>query len=176
MAIIQHNYSHDNYGGFLLVCNKGSNYKQDNNIGTVKTIIRHNISVNDGIRPYPTKNKGIFSPTFHLTGPIEDTHIYDNIIIIPKKQAKVDNTLVEIDNWGGPWPINTLFENNEIYFEESLQVKLKNIKDLLFKNNKFSKNIKNLSPTNNIFGDNKPFDLQQLKRLAMQKTGWDKKQ
>lgn len=175
-TIIQHNYSHDNYGGFLLVCNKGSNYKQDNNIGTVKTIIRHNISVNDGIRPYPTKNKGIFSPTFHLTGPIEDTHIYDNIIIIPKKQAKVDNTLVEIDNWGGPWPINTLFENNEIYFEESLQVKLKNIKDLLFKNNKFSKNIKNLSPTNNIFGDNKPFDLQQLKRLAMQKTGWDKKQ
>ncbi len=123
-TIIQHNYSHDNYGGFLLVCNKGSSYKQDNNIGTIKTIIRNNVSINDGIRPYPTF-KGVFSPTFHLTDPIEDTHIYDNLIIIPKKQSGVDNTLLEMDNWGGPWPKNTLFENNEFYFEDDTNIKLK---------------------------------------------------
>jgi len=58
-TIIQHNYSHDNHGGFLLVCSKGSTYKQDNNIGTIRTIVRGNVSINDGIRPIPT-HKGIW--------------------------------------------------------------------------------------------------------------------
>lgn len=172
-TIIQHNYSHDNYGGFLLVCNNGKKYKQDINIGTIKTIIRGNVSINDGIRPYPT-HAGVFSPTFHLTGPIEDTHIYDNMIIVPKKAEGVDNTLVEMDNWGGPWPINSLFENNEIYFEDELQVKLKDIKDVFFKSNKLSKNIKDLNPETNQVMQSKPFDLQELEALAQQKLNENK--
>ncbi|QBY04239.1 right-handed parallel beta-helix repeat-containing protein [Thalassotalea sp. HSM 43] len=167
-TIIQHNYSHDNYGGFLLVCNNGNKYKQDINIGTLRTIVRGNVSVNDGIRPYPTF-KGMFSPTFHLTGPIEDTQIYDNLIIIPKKGDKVDNTLVEMDNWGGPWPINTLFENNQIYFEDELQIKLKDIKDVLFKKNHFSKTVANFDATGNTVAASNDFDLPQLMRLAQQK-------
>jgi len=84
-TIIQNNYSHDNYGGFLLVCNKGETYGQDRNIGTKGSIIRNNVSFNDGIRPYPANLKKVFSPVFHLTWPIEDTQIYGNVIIVPKK-------------------------------------------------------------------------------------------
>jgi len=172
-TIIQHNYSHDNYGGFLLVCNKGATYQQERNIGTIKTIVRGNVSINDGIRPYPT-HRGVFSPTFHLTGPIEDTHIYDNMIIIPKKAEGVDNTLVDIDNWGGPWPMNTLFENNEIYFEDQIQVKLKKIKDVIFKNNTFSSKVANLDPSKNTFKQTVSFDLQKLERLAQHKLSENK--
>ncbi|MGZ0014778.1 right-handed parallel beta-helix repeat-containing protein [Yeosuana sp. AK3] len=110
---IQYNYSHDNYGGFLLICNDGFSFKSPRNIGTKNTIIRHNISVNDGIRPYPTQRKGDFSPIFHITGPTENTKIHNNVIILPKKT--LDNTIVNMDNWGELWPVNTLFENNIFY-------------------------------------------------------------
>jgi len=172
-TIIQHNYSHDNHGGFLLVCSKGSTYKQDNNIGTIKTIVRGNVSINDGIRPNPT-HKGIFSPTFHLSGPIEDTHIYDNIIIIPKKTEGVDNALVDIDNWDGPWPMNTVFENNQIYFEDEIQIRLKEKKNVFFKNNTFSGKINNFDSTGNIIEQRNPFNLEELERLAQQKLNENK--
>ena len=112
-TIIQFNYSHDNYGGFLLICNNGFSYKSSGNIGTKNTIIRHNISINDGIRPYPTKRKGDFSPIFHITGPTENTYIHNNIIILTEQT--LDNSIVKMDNWGNLWPINTLFENNIFY-------------------------------------------------------------
>ena len=99
--IIQNNYSHDNYGGFVLVCNAGASYGEKINIGTTNTIIRNNLSINDGIRPYPTIRRGVFSPTFHITGPVENTYIHDNIIIIPTKNQNVDNTIVRIDTWWG---------------------------------------------------------------------------
>ncbi len=172
-TIIQHNYSHDNYGGFLLVCNNGAKYKQDKNIGTINTIVRGNVSINDGIRPYPT-HKGMFSPTFHLTGPIENTHIYDNLIIIPKKAQGVDNTLVDIDNWGGPWPKNTLLENNTIHFEDEIKVSLKDIKDVFFKNNTLSKKVTNIGQDNNQIMQNTPFDLKALGQLAQKKLNENK--
>lgn len=115
---IQYNYSHDNYGGFLLICNNGNNIGTDANIGTRGTIIRYNVSVNDGLRPYPTKRRDYFSPTMHISGPVENTKIYNNIIIIPAKSSKeIDRTLVEMDNWGGPWPEDTWFANNIIHTE-----------------------------------------------------------
>ncbi|WP_019028948.1 right-handed parallel beta-helix repeat-containing protein [Colwellia piezophila] len=172
-TIIQHNYSHDNYGGFLLVCNNGKKYKQDKNIGTVKTIIRGNVSINDGIRPYPT-HKGMFSPTFHLTGPIENTHIYDNLIIIPKKAQGVDNTLVDMDNWGGPWPMNTLLENNEIHFEDEIKISLKEIKDVFFKNNSFSNQVNGFDSTGNNIKQEYSFDLKKLQSLAQKKLNNNK--
>jgi hypothetical protein len=115
---IQYNYSHDNYGGFLLVCNNGSNIGSKGNIGTTNTIVRYNLSINDGIRPYPTTQRGKFSPTMHISGPNKGTYIYNNIFIIPQKAAKdIDRTFVRMDNWGGPWSDKTLFYNN--YFDLS---------------------------------------------------------
>ena len=155
------------------MCNNGTKYKQDKNIGTVKIIIRGNVSINDGIRPYPT-HKGMFSPTFHLTGPIENTHIYDNLIIIPKKSEGVDNTLIDMDNWGGPWPMNTLLENNEIHFEDEIKISLKEIKDVFLKNNSFSKQVANFNPENNKIMQSKAFNLKALERLAQTKLNGNK--
>ena len=141
-TIIQNNYSHDNYGGFLLVCNAGSSYGKNINIGTVNTIIRNNLSINDGIRPYPTTRRGVFSPTFHITGPVENTYIQDNIIIIPKKNSNIDNTIVRIDNWGGPWPMKTTFDNNKFYFNGEMKNQLRERKNIEFVRNVFSKKLK----------------------------------
>ena len=114
-TVIQYNYSHDNEGGFLLICCPGKE-KHGNLSGAERqntgSIIRYNISINDGYketeggRPY-------FSPTFHITGPVENTKIYNNIIVVPKKaNAKIDRSLVGMDNWGGSWPVDTVFSNN----------------------------------------------------------------
>tara|TARA_R110002096_G_scaffold434777_1_gene657825 strand:+ start:2441 stop:3925 length:1485 start_codon:yes stop_codon:yes gene_type:complete len=139
---IQYNYSHDNYGGFLLICNNGFSFKGSGNIGTKQTIIRHNISINDGIRPYPTKRKGDFSPVFHITGPTENTYIHNNIIILPKNT--LDNTIVRMDNWGNLWPINTVFENNIFYSEVPSRFLFGEDKGTLFNSNNYYGNVKNL--------------------------------
>ena len=164
-TIIQNNYSHDNYGGFVLVCNAGSSYGDKINIGTANTIIRNNLSINDGIRPYPTTRRGVFSPTFHITGPVENTHIHDNIIIIPKKNQNVDNTIVRIDNWGGPWPMKTTFENNKFYFEGDMKNQLRKRKDIEFIGNIFSKQLveTEMNYTNNSISKTENFDLEAIK-------------
>jgi len=110
---IQYNYSYDNWGGFLLVCNKGESYGSPTNIGTKDTVIRYNLSLNDGIRPYEARNNRFFSPIFHVSGPVENTRIDHNIIIMPQKpNAKIENTLFEAGNWGGSFPKKTQFTEN----------------------------------------------------------------
>lgn len=144
-TIIQYNYSHDNYGGFLLVCNEGSSVHTNKNIGTTNTIIRYNVSINDGIRPYKTGTKGWFSPTMHLSGPIENTQIYNNVFIIPKKQSgEIDKTIVQMDNWGGPWPANTLFANNIFFVNENADFSFSADINTQFSNNCFYGKFNNL--------------------------------
>ena len=46
---------------------------------------------------------------------------------------------------GGPWPINTFFENNIFYFEDNIKVELNGVEDIYFKNNEFSKKIENIN-------------------------------
>jgi hypothetical protein len=116
-TVIQYNYSHDNEGGFLLICNNGGR-GMPQNVGNTGTVVRYNISVNDGLRSEPT-HRGVFSPTFHISGPCRDTRIYNNLVYINEKPAaQMDRTLVEMDNWGGPWPEDTVFWNNIFYTEE----------------------------------------------------------
>jgi hypothetical protein len=141
-TIIQYNYSHDNYGGFLLICNNGFTYKQSRNIGTKQTVIRHNISINDGIRPYPTERNGPFCPVFHITGPTENTRIHNNVIITPKET--IDNTIVKMDNWGNLWPENTVFENNIFFSEEPGKFEFGDDLQTLFNNNVYFGEIQNL--------------------------------
>ncbi|MDA0194497.1 MAG: right-handed parallel beta-helix repeat-containing protein [Bacteroidetes bacterium] len=115
-TVIQYNYSHDNYGGFLLVCNNGNTYGTNGNIGTDITIIRYNVSINDGIRPYPTERESWFSPNMHISGPVTHTKIYNNLIVIPEKENDhIARTIIQMDNWGGPWPVDTWFANNVFY-------------------------------------------------------------
>jgi hypothetical protein len=117
-TIIQYNYSHDNYGGFLLICNKGDTFGTPGNIGTKNSIIRYNVSVNDGIRPYPTQRRGWFSPVLHITGPVQGTKIYNNVIIVPEKEnGEIDRAIADMDNWGGLWPQDTWFANNVFFVQ-----------------------------------------------------------
>ena len=144
-TIIQYNYSHDNYGGFLLVCNNGANVHTDRNIGTTNTIIRYNVSINDGIRPYETTRRSWFAPTIHISGPVENTQIYNNVFLIPEKSTKdIDRTIVEMDNWGGPWPESTWFANNIFYVNEKADFYFKNDKNTKFSNNCFYGKFENL--------------------------------
>jgi len=43
-TVFQYNYTHDNQGGFMLICGGSS----DGNIGNINTTVRYNISQNDG--------------------------------------------------------------------------------------------------------------------------------
>lgn len=143
-TVIQYNYSHDNEGGFLLVCNNGEAGK-DTGIND-GTIVRYNLSVNDGLRMQPTR-EGMFSPTFHITGPVTNTKIYNNVVIVPKKpDAKIDTTLIKMDNWGGPWPEDTLFVNNIFYVEDQASYDWGQSIRHLFSNNLFYGTHKNRPP------------------------------
>ena len=142
-TLIQYNYSHDNEGGFLLICNNGG-AKAPRNIGNIGTMVRYNISVNDGLRPHTTR-KGRFSPTFHISGPCKDTRIYNNTIVIPRKPSDdMDRTLIEMDNWGGPWPEDTRFANNLFIAEERADIFMGEAVRTTFVKNAFSGSFQNL--------------------------------
>ncbi len=112
-TIIQYNYSHDNAGGFLLVCNDGNSLGKPWNKGTLNTTVRYNISVNDGIRNYATKQAGWFTPVLHITGPVKNTMIYNNLIIQhPKRNDSIDNRILKMGDWGNKWPEKTQLQNN----------------------------------------------------------------
>ena len=140
-TIIQYNYSHDNEGGFLLVCcnGKASPTSAINN----GTIVRYNISINDGLRA--EGYAAGFSPTFHITGPVKNTSIYNNLIYVPKKtDDKIDTTIVKMDNWGDPYPDKTLFANNIIYVEDQADFVWAKSTNNKFASNVFFGNMKNI--------------------------------
>jgi len=116
-TIIQYNYSHHNNGGFLLVCNDGFSKGKNWNNGTYNTVVRYNLSVNDGLRPYPTERAGWFSPVMHITGPTNNKLITGNIVVQMKKEVpQMDSTTVKMDSWGG-WPIETTLARNTFISE-----------------------------------------------------------
>jgi len=67
-TVIQYNYSHDNGGGFLLLCENGSTTTEDNYRGTV---VRNNLSVNDG---------NIKGELIAMVGPVRGVTIENNTI------------------------------------------------------------------------------------------------
>jgi hypothetical protein len=114
-TVIQYNFSHDNEGGFLLVCcnGKAAPAMAINN----DTVVRYNISINDGLRT--VGHAAGFSPIFHISGPVRNTRIYNNLIFVPKKpDPAIDRTIIKMDNWGGPWPNTTFFANNIVVVSE----------------------------------------------------------
>lgn len=104
-TIIQYNYSHDNDGGFLLICNEGSQSPNDS-AGNVGTIVRYNISQND-------HHRGI-----KLSGPVKNTLIYNNTIYVGKAE-NVD--LVLHTDWTG-WASDTYLYNNIFYVEGKARI------------------------------------------------------
>jgi hypothetical protein len=99
-TIIQYNYSHDNEGGFLLICDDGTQ-TPENSAGNVGTIVRYNISQNDHHR------------AIKLSGPVRNTLIYNNTIYVGKNE-NVD--LILHTDWTG-WAADTHIYNNIFYVE-----------------------------------------------------------
>lgn len=115
-TLIQYNYSHDNYGGMVLICDNGN--AGEYSCGNIGSIIRYNISIGDGIRPKETR-QGMFSPGIHIAGPVKNTLIERNIIHLNKKTTeKADRTMITSDSWDG-YADSTCLRQNIFYTAES---------------------------------------------------------
>ncbi|NID14574.1 right-handed parallel beta-helix repeat-containing protein [Luteibacter yeojuensis] len=101
-TIIQYNYSHDNVGGMALVCNDGRDPK---GIGNSGTIVRYNVSINDALRKTG-------SASLRISGPVDGSQVYNNIIIIPAKpDAGAEVTVFKATSWKGV-PSSTAIHDN----------------------------------------------------------------
>jgi Right handed beta helix region len=137
-SVFQYNLSYNNDGGFLLVCNPGG-WTPDWSIGNKGTIIRYNISINDGLRNYIVNGrKDYFSPVIHITGPVRNTRIEKNLFYIFKKPSpEIDKTILHFSSWDG-YSDSTFFENNFLKLEEpNRMVELSESTNNIFKDNIF---------------------------------------
>lgn len=76
--------------------------------------MRYNISIGDGIRPKETR-AGMFSPSIHIAGPVENTLIEKNIIHSNHRgDDRVDRSMIVSDSWDG-YADNTTFRKNIFY-------------------------------------------------------------
>jgi hypothetical protein len=117
-SIFQYNYSHDNDGGFFLICTPGNSYCDD-------TIIRYNISQNDGINS---------ARVFQFGGGAKNTLIYNNTIYIGSKQ---NLPLVKCTEWSGGNAQGTRFYNNIFYVDGRVTYDWGKSRDTVFENNVF---------------------------------------
>lgn len=122
-SLVQYNYSHDNEGGFLLLCTDGAN----NGFNTDITV-RYNISQNDGT----ISNTG---QVFTLSGPINNVKIYNNTVYIAEN---LPVRLVGAYEWGqGKIPTNVNFSNNIFYNLGTGTYTLPSQSSITFTNNVF---------------------------------------
>ncbi len=90
-----YNYSHDNEGGFMLICTPGKRNPIEN-FGNIGTVIEYNISRNDHTR------------IFNLSGADHTTVEHNAIYIGPKDDVQV----LLVSNWGG-WSKDAVFRSNK---------------------------------------------------------------
>lgn len=93
-TVIAYNFSHDNDGGFVLICSPAPD--PSTNIGNTGTVVRDNVSRNDGAR------------IFQLSGQIRDVSIERNVIHVP---AGADVQMVAATEWQG-WASDVRFSGN----------------------------------------------------------------
>jgi len=98
-TVFQYNYSHDNEGGFMLICSPGQRNPAQN-IGNTGTIVRRNISHNDRTR------------IFHISA-VEHTLVEENAIYVG---PNLDVQMVLASNWSG-WTDDALFSKNRFYVD-----------------------------------------------------------
>jgi hypothetical protein len=98
-TIFQYNYSHDNEGGFMLICSPGRRDPAQN-IGNTGTIVRRNLSHNDRTR------------IFHISA-VEHAIVEENAIYVG---PGLDVQMVLASNWSG-WADDVLFSKNLFYVD-----------------------------------------------------------
>jgi hypothetical protein len=121
-SLFQYNYSHDNEGGFMLIC--GPNI-EPGNIGCLNTVVRYNISQNDGINS---------ARVFHISGDsVRNTNIYNNVIYVSPSQ----NLPLILFGYWDDWPDNTKFYNNIFYVDGMVSYNFGGSTNNVFENNVF---------------------------------------
>ena len=94
----EYNYSHDNDGGFMLICTPVERDRQKN-LGNIGTVVRHNISRNDHAR------------LINLSG-ADNVTVADNAFYIgPDHDVEM-----LVSDWKG-WSQNATFQDNSFYVE-----------------------------------------------------------
>lgn len=141
-TVIQYNYSHDNEGGFLLICDSGEMLMPENE-GTNNSIIRGNISINDGNRTRKTPS-GFFSPSIHVAGPAKGSRICNNIIHVnEKKSADVQRCLISFTSSFGDAD-STYIHDNLFFVNGYSCFNPGNATHIVFENNYYLGTIHNL--------------------------------
>jgi hypothetical protein len=98
-TVIQYNYSHDNAGGFMLLCFDQSPHR---------VVIRYNLSLDDNSTFNPTPCASIFDPATHNLSGVE---MYNNTIVAPTPRVttELDESLAQaLASYDGSF----VFENN----------------------------------------------------------------
>lgn len=105
------NYSHDNGGGFMLVCTPGrlkgdlkKFLKSNRNVGNTGTLLQYNISRNDHAR------------LFNIDGAVRRVTVENNAFYISAR----DDLQLLISDWEG-WPKRVTFKQNTFYVEGTLR-------------------------------------------------------
>jgi parallel beta-helix repeat protein len=98
-TVFQYNYSYQNEGGFMLICTPGHAINED-------TMIRHNISVHDGIDT---------ARVFHFGGGAARTRVYHNTIVIGARQKL---PMMLFTEWDGGRARDSVFANNLFIVEQ----------------------------------------------------------
>lgn len=98
-TIIQYNYSHDNDGGFLLLCADGTRSPRIS-AGNIGTVVRYNISQNDHCRLFKT------------AGSVQSAKVYNNVFYNSDTAVQVFITT----EWNG-WAEDIAVYNNIFYLK-----------------------------------------------------------
>lgn len=131
---IEYNYSHDNQGGFILICNAGD-VDTTSSVGNKGTIVRYNISINDALRARKTHTGTYFSPTIHVGGPTKNTLVNNNILHVNKKpSANTERCIIASESWDG-YSDNTTFSENVFYVAEPSAFRLTQSTNNVFSGN-----------------------------------------
>lgn len=118
-TIIQYNYSHNNEGGFLLVCSPDSSQKNLNNV------IRYNISENDCERVIKIDGPGTVN-----------TKIYNNVLYLDESMKGKVAQMLYHQEWGG-YNRDTYYYNNIFYNKADATYDLRYSANTVFENNCF---------------------------------------
>lgn len=117
-TVIQYNYSHDNFGGFCLLCcpGDGQNPPQKPNVGNENSLIQYNVSINDGFRPKDIPAEQV-CPAIQIAGGSHHSKIYRNFLYSQAKPDTIDHCMIASQSWNG-YSDDTVFQENLFYSED----------------------------------------------------------
>lgn len=116
-TLLQYNYSHGNPGGFLLIVSDGG---KPGSVGNQNTVVRYNISQNDGHR------------ILYITGPCNGIRIYNNTIY---SGEHIDAKALYPGGGNNGYADDTLFANNIFYADGKVKWGYGGMSNLKFTHN-----------------------------------------